>query len=446
MTENIYNMTGEPIYTYNIDSGRRWLLNDVAGKPIRFWDNQHRETRNSYDALQRPIETSLCLGAFVVNLVEKTVYGTSASNNQKGQIAEQYDQSGKTHFTAYNFKGNLLSLAKQLCHDYKQTIDWNSSPALETEIFAQSFTYDAMNRPINITKPDNSVIAHSYNKAGLLESVQARLRDSTSWTDFVRDINYNEKGQRTEIYFGNNSKTKYEYDEKTFRLTRLLTTRNSGRDILQDLNYAYDPVGNITRVEDDAQQTFYFDNAVIAPTGTYTYDALYRLTEATGRELKGLAMPTNTDFVNNIALPNPAANTMQNYTQQYQYDELGNIQRMQSKGYWARDYFYNEGVNTLKGHTSGATDYRYDAHGNSTAMLHLSSMQWDYKNQLKEADLGGGGDVWYVYDASGQRVRKVIEKTGGIVEQRIYLGGCEVYRKTISGNLNFERETLRITD
>ncbi len=73
-------------------------------------------------------------------------------------------------------------------------------------------------------------------------------------------------------------------------------------------------------------------------------------------------------------------------------------------------------------------------------------MQWDYKDQLKEVDLGGGGTAYYVYDASGERVRKVIEKTGGIVEQRIYLGGWEVYRKTISGNLNFERETLRISD
>ena len=32
-----------------------------------------------------------------------------------------------------------------------------------------------------------------------------------------------------------------------FRITRILTTRNSGQDILQDLNYIYDAVGNITR-------------------------------------------------------------------------------------------------------------------------------------------------------------------------------------------------------
>ena len=41
---------------------------------------------------------------------------------------------------------------------------------------------------------------------------------------------------------------------------------------------------------------------------------------------------------------------------------------------------------------------------------------------------------------------KLIEKTGGIVEERIYLGGYEVYRKTISGTLDFERQTLHISD
>jgi RHS repeat-associated protein len=73
-------------------------------------------------------------------------------------------------------------------------------------------------------------------------------------------------------------------------------------------------------------------------------------------------------------------------------------------------------------------------------------MAWDCKDQLQEVDLGGGGTAYYVYDAGGERVRKVIEKTGGIVEERIYLGGFEIYRKTISGTLNFERETLRISD
>ena len=43
------------------------LLNDVAGKPIRHWDNQHRQMEFTYDALQRPTNTSLRLSASAVH-------------------------------------------------------------------------------------------------------------------------------------------------------------------------------------------------------------------------------------------------------------------------------------------------------------------------------------------------------------------------------------------
>ena len=362
------------------------------------------------------------------------------------QIIQQYDQSGKTLFNAYDFKGNLLSLTKQLCQDYKNVINWDNSPTLEQETFDQSFTYDAMNRLVEITKPDNSVEQYEYNKAGLLESIKVKIRGAATATDIVTNINYNEKGQRTDIYYDNGSKTKYEYDTNTFRLNRLLTTRNTGSDILQDINYTYDPEGNITGIKDNAQQTFYYSNSVIKPIRKYYYDALYRLTKARGRELTSLSMPTHNDFTNNIPVPNTAANALQNYTQQYTYDELGNIQQMQSVGNWTRDYYYETANNRLKNHDGVNDVYSYDEHGNVTAMPHLSTMNRDHKNQLKDVDLGGGGTAYYTYDASGERTRKVIVKTGGIVEQRIYLGGYEVYRKTISGSLDFERETLRISD
>ena len=51
---------------------------------------------------------------------------------------------------------------------------------------------------------------------------------------------------------------------------------------LQDLNYAYDPAGNLTRIEDRAQQTVLFRNQVVTPDCDYTYDAAYRLICATG--------------------------------------------------------------------------------------------------------------------------------------------------------------------
>ncbi len=153
----------------------------------------------------------------------------------------------------------------------------------------------------------------------------------------------------------------------------------------------------------------------------------------------------HTDCPNNIGVPNTSANAMQNYTQQFQYDELGNIMQMKSAGKWTKDYFYNINNNYLKGHTNNSIEYSYDVHGNMLSMPHLSTMVWDYKDELKAVDLDGGGTAYYVYNATGERVRKVIEK-GNIVEERYYLSDYELYRKTTNGSLNIERESLFIKD
>jgi len=72
-------------------------------------------------------------------------------------------------------------------------------------------------------------------------------------------------------------------------------------------------------------------------------------------------------------------------------------------------------------------------------------MPWDHKGQLKEVDLGASGTAYYVYDASGERVRKVIENHN-IKEERLYLGGYEVYTKTNNGTAETERETLHVNN
>ena len=77
--------------------------------------------------------------------------------------------------------------------------------------------------------------------------------------------------------------TRFSFDKQTFRLERLETRRRNG-DPLQDWRYTFDPVGNVTCIEDRNAPVAFFDNQKIAGVSAYTYDALYRLREATGRE------------------------------------------------------------------------------------------------------------------------------------------------------------------
>ena len=144
----------------------------------------------------------------------------------------------------------------------------------------------------------------TYNEAGLLETVSVSLRGDQNRTPFVTDIDYNAKGQRTLIEYGNGAQTSYSYDGLTFRLVRLRTIRPPGKNglapifttptVLQDLTYTYDPAGNITHLNDAAIATVFHNGQQITPSSDCTYDALYRLIEANGREhITQTALDTN---------------------------------------------------------------------------------------------------------------------------------------------------------
>jgi YD repeat-containing protein len=55
-----------------------------------------------------------------------------------------------------------------------------AEPLLETESFGTQTAYDALNRPTSVTAPDASEVKPTYNEAGLLERVEARIPASSS--------------------------------------------------------------------------------------------------------------------------------------------------------------------------------------------------------------------------------------------------------------------------
>ena len=49
-----YDMLGNRIHSASMEAGERWMLNDVAGKPIHAWDSRGHVFRTEYDELRRP--------------------------------------------------------------------------------------------------------------------------------------------------------------------------------------------------------------------------------------------------------------------------------------------------------------------------------------------------------------------------------------------------------
>ena len=324
-----------------------------------------------------------------------------------------------------------------------------------------------------------------YNEANLLNAVDVNLRGAATATPFVKNIDYDEKGQRQLIRYGNDVVTTYNYDDRTFRLIHLRTVRAIDGAPLQDLHYTYDPVGNITMIRDDAQQPNYFNGQVVSPSNQYEYDALYRLISAAGREHIGQTTnpppETRSDLKphydandwTRCNLPHPNdGQAMRNYTEAYEYDGVGNILAMihqATGGAWTRRYGYEATNNRLRTTslpgdgddvTLLSSRYQYDRHGNMIVMPHLPLMQWDYRDQLQATSqqvVNNGGTpeiTYYVYDAAGQRVRKVTERqapagdTPKRKQERIYLGSFEIFRAYAGDGetVTLERETLHIMD
>ncbi|WP_437722030.1 RHS repeat domain-containing protein [Sorangium sp. So ce861] len=469
-----FGLGGQLLVQNSNDGGERRMLAGATGQRLRAWNARGFAYRSSYDGLRRPTHEHVQLGSGNERLARRYVYGEAhpqaTSLNLRGRAYQVYDGAGVVTSQAYDFKGNVLQASRRLRNDVHADADWSvlagltdvsaiataAEPLLEIESFGTQTAYDALNRATSVTAPDASEVKPTYNEAGLLERVEARIRGAVAWTTFVEDIDYDAKGQRERIEYGNGTFTDYTYDPLTYRLTRLKTTRSSDSTVLQNLRYVYDPVGNIVEIGDSAQQTVFFNNDVVSPSAQYEYDAVYRLIEATGREHAGglSDAPRDQNDLPIQSLPHPNnTQALRNYTEQYVYDAVGNLLRMVHQagtGSWTRWYAYEAANNRLTSTTGDPehgpfSTYAHDAHGNMTSMPHITALTWDENDQVRSTDLGGGGDVYYDYDAAGQRVRKVWEHSG-LVEERIYLGGYEVYRRRNSSGLELERQTLHVMD
>lgn len=502
-----YNMAGTRVWQSSMEAGQRWTLSDVSGQPLYAWDELGRRFRTAHDPLRRPTDTFLDSGGPGELRVERRVYGESLPSpelkNQRTQVVQTFDQAGTVTTDEYDFKANPLVNRRRLAVSYDAVLDWDSSVPLHGESYTSATRFDALNRPVEQTSPDGSVTRIAYNQAGLLEQLNVNLRGamhggSPVWTPFVTDIDYDARAQRTRIEYGNGVHTTYDHDPLTFRLTRLVTRRDPvafpgdcpkpplpgwpGCQV-QDLRYTYDPAGNITQIRDTAQQAVYFRNAYVEPSATYTYDAVRRLIEATGREhlghVGGAPVPHSYNDVPRTNLAHLGdGNALGRYLEQYTYDPAGNLGSMKHRSTgpvssgWTRTYAYDEPSlleagkrsNRLTSTKLGAVTETYstagdgyDAHGSMRRMPHLRILQWDFKDQLQmtqrqavnPADSEGvarhGERTYYVYDSGGQRVRKVTERPdGSLKDERIYLGALELYRR--HGGSPLVRETLHVLD
>ncbi len=473
----------------SIDAGRRDMVPDALGNPIEGRDSKGALTLQAYDRLHRPISLwARDESSGTVTLRQRLEYGdawtdraTAKALNLLGQLTRHYDEAGLVTVESIDFKGNVLEKTRRVTADAPILAVFNSAPAngwsvtpfqvnwqpsgqqalsdleavmLDPNTYRTSATYDALNRIQQMQFPQDvegnrRQLRPTYNNAGGLEKV---FVDDTL---YVERIAYDAKGQRALVAYGNGVMTRYAYDPKTFRLTRLrsqhyaqpdpLTYAPSG-EVLQDFGYDYDFAGNIVAIRDRTPGSGILNNpdagsaddpmlAQLLVSGdallrSFTYDPIYRLLTATGRECDRPSVgPPWTDTPRCTDLTKT-----RNYTESYHYDKMGSLLRLEHQnntGGYVRDFTVEATSNRLRSMQLGQTrfEYAFDVNGNMISETTSRHFEWNHSDQMKvfrTQTEGSEPSVYahYLYDSSGQRVKKVVRKQGGQVEVTHYIDGA----------------------
>ena len=438
-----YNLNGGTLLTDNVDAGWRLALMNDAGTTCLSWNSRTSQRYIQYDRLLRPIAVTEQESRSEPETVERFTFGDShsqaAAQNSCGRLTRHDDTAGTRQVAEYDLNGQALletrCFLKQL-----HTPSWPVEVPRRDELLNDKrFNFESRYAPTGERLEQVDAMGnrhrHSYDVAGRTRQIHLKL-DKDPERSVLSEIRYNPDGQVQSETAGNGVISTAEFRPEDGKLLRLVSRRPTD-PVLQDLTYDYDPVGNIVRIFDAALAVHHFKNQQTQPESTYCYDSLYQLIMATGRES---CLPTEgPDLPHYQPLP-PDPTQMANYVQTFEYDAGGNLVKLVHVGaqQYCRQMITAPGSNrSLPLPDDGSEpDFanRFDPNGNLKSLPAGPEMSWNLRDQLQEITLVSRVDNTndrerYIYDGSGQRVRKVTTtqaKNVSHVAEVLYLPGLEV--------------------
>ncbi|HZN07015.1 MAG TPA: penicillin-insensitive murein endopeptidase, partial [Pyrinomonadaceae bacterium] len=498
-SRHVFDLANNPVRVVSIDAGTRRTVYNALGLAVEERDSKGAAVFNSYDSLNRTVNVwSRDNSAQPVTLRQHSIYGDNADDigvdrdtarlrNALEKIVAQYDTAGREQIVSYDFKGNVLEKTRQVISDEEilsvlegagdnnweiaaYEVDWDggetsihdrAAAILDPTEYTTSFVYDGLNRVTEVALPqdvenERKLLRQSYNRAGVLERI------SLDGDLYVERICYNAKGQRNLIAFGNGTMTRCTYDPHTFRLTRLRSERYTqpadssyqpAGPTFQDIGYDYDLAGNPVTLRDRTPECG-IPNTLLGANALdrqFTYDPIYRLLSATGRECNVLSQFPWMDQPRCSDLTNTRA-----YTEQYQYDLNGNMLALEHQnelGGFTRQFSISTEHNRLEALTIGETDiaYSYDDGGNLVQETTSRHFEWDFVNRMKVFRIqteGAEPSVFahYLYDASGTRVKKLVRTQGGQFTVTNYIDGVFEHHRRVNNGVEEENNSLQVMD
>ncbi|MEW8660420.1 MAG: hypothetical protein AB2603_19080, partial [Candidatus Thiodiazotropha endolucinida] len=341
-TTYIYDGLGNLISQTSPDTGTTTYTYDEAGNRLSQTDARGIIVSYSYDALNRLTHVSYPDTSLNVT------YTYDQGTHGIGKLTSIIDTHGTTSYT-YNAYGDLITQTR------------TSSDSIVTTFH---YAYDTYGRLASLTYPSGNRVNYTYDAQGQLTGLSYEWSDGTTQT-LIDNLQTLPFGPVKAYDYGNGLSLTRSFDQDY----RLIGQTIAG--ILQS-SYQHDPVGNITDWQD------------LLSTGQdqlFDYDALYRLTNASG---------AYGDFT-------------------YTYDATGNRLSLTLDGS-TETYSYVPSSHRLQQILGSVTDSRsYDAAGNTIQSL-IGSYTYDDTNRMV-GFTKTGTTATYAYNGKGERIQKNVDGT-----------------------------------
>jgi RHS repeat-associated protein len=290
-TTAAYDNFGRRTIVDSPDAGRVETRYDLAGNVTSKITAKLRQANASieYD-YQFERLAGIRYPIFPANNVTYTYGAPGAAENAADRITELHDAAG----TLTRGYGPLGETTRET-----RTVTAINGPA---RTYTTRYRFDAFNRVLQLTYPDQEVLSYDYDSGGLVNRATG-VKGGFNYT-YLSRLDYDKFGQRVLQETGTGVRTAYSYDAADRRLATLQSRLPDGF-AFQNLSYSYDDVGNVTGFHNDVPLPH--GKPIGGPsTLTFGYDDLYRLTSASGEyrnkdnKLDRYSMTVAYDTINNI--------------------------------------------------------------------------------------------------------------------------------------------------
>ena len=457
----VTSLSGQVLCTESADAGISLTLNDAAGRLMisisqictdKGQDNCSKAVTQTFryegaDSAGRLLSITEQTAGQNAQVTERFMYAGNSeaekAKNLAGICTHHYDPAGLMQTDSIALTGVPLSITRQLLKDADKPVSWpesNPQTLLSAEKYTTQTIADATGAVLNTTDAAGHQQKVTYDIAGLLRTSRVTVKGGTEKI-IIKSVTYSAAGQKLCEEHGNGVVTTYTYEPQTQRLIAVKTEHPARKKIFQDLRYEYDPVGNVLCVTNSAEETRFWHNQKVVPENRYTYDTLYQLVSATGREMASAGQQRSS--LPDISPFDKASYT--NYTRNYIYDRAGNMTQIRhsapaTNNNYTTDITVSQRSNRAVLKTLADTPEKAEAlftpGGQQTQLQPGQTLSWTARGELQQVTPvvrnGAAGDrESYRYDAGSQRILKTtVQKTGNSsqTQQVIYLPGLELYR------------------